>query len=98
VPRRPRALVLKAGAAAALLALAVGVLVGRPAGQRLAKLQQVQQVQQVQQAQGAAPPTDALAQLPVPRRRAALSARLAAALLGVSVLAMAVFRYAAAMA
>jgi len=82
-------LVLKAGAAAALLALAVGVLVGRPAGRRLANLQQ---------ALGAAPGPETLAQLPALRQRAALSARLAAGLLGVSVLAMAVFRYATAMA
>lgn len=86
------ALVLKAGAAAALLALAVGVLVGRPAGQRLAKLQQMQQ------AQGTPPPLETLAQMPALRQRAALSARVAAGLLSVSVLAMAVFRYATAMA
>jgi len=85
------ALVLKAGAAAALLALAVGVLVGRPAGQRLVKLQ-------AQQDQGTAPPPETLAQLSGLRRRAALSARLAAALLSVSVVAMAVFRYATVMA
>lgn len=74
-------LVLKAGAAAALLALAVSVLVHRPAGRRLAQLQQQAQTQAT------------LAQLHSLRQRGALGARLAAGLLGVSVVAMGVFRY-----
>jgi uncharacterized membrane protein len=83
-------LVLKTGAAAALLALAVGLFVGRPAGQRLAQLHQAPQ-------DGAAPSAEGVLQLAALQRRVIVSSRVAAGLLGVSVLAMAVFRYAAAL-
>jgi uncharacterized membrane protein len=84
-------LILKAGAVAALFSFAVGALLGRPAGQRLAKLQQTS-------AGEAAPSTQTLQELASLRRRSALSARLAAGLLGAAVFAMAVFRYASAFA
>jgi uncharacterized membrane protein len=71
-------LVLEVGAAAAVLALLTGALVSRPATLKLSAL-------------GSQP--DMQEQAAALRRRAALSARVAAALLGVSVLAMALFRY-----
>jgi uncharacterized membrane protein len=77
--------VLKFGATAALLSLAVGLLIGRPAGLEVARLHAGRD--------GAAPETiQRLSQL---RTRTVVSARVAAALLAVAVLAMAVFRYAA---
>ncbi len=82
-------MVLKSGAAAALLALAIGLLVARPAGQKLAKLHEGRM-------DGAVPAPNAARQLAALRMRAAVSSRLAAGLLGVAVLAMAVFRYASA--
>jgi len=82
--------VLKAGAAAALLAAAVGVLVSRPAGRKLLQLSQ-------QAAQAGAATSDWARQLAALRMRAAVSARVAAALLGVTVLAMGTFRYASAL-
>ncbi|HWY72986.1 MAG TPA: hypothetical protein VNW98_05050 [Burkholderiaceae bacterium] len=81
--------VLKAGAAAALLAAALGVLVSRPAGRKLQQLGQA--------AQAAAATSDSARQLAALRMRAAVSARVAAALLGVTVLAMGTFRYASAL-
>lgn len=84
-------LVLKAGAVASLLALALGLLVGRPAGLGMARLQQ-------QLPAGTPPTAELLRQIAALRLRATLSARFAAGLLGAGVLAMAVFRYAAAMA
>ena len=84
-------MVLKTGAVAALLSLAVGVLVGRPAGLQLAKLSE-------QKSPTAVPAPDVLQQLSALRKRAVLSSRLTAALLGIAVLSMAVFRYAQTMA
>jgi uncharacterized membrane protein len=81
--------VLKTGAAAALAAAAVGALFSRPAGRKLMQLNQ-------ESAQAGAASSDAIRQLATLRMRAAVSARVAAALLGVAVLAMATFRYAAA--
>jgi uncharacterized membrane protein len=82
-------LILMSGAAAALLSMAVGALVGRPAGQRLAKLHDARP-------DGAAPSPEAIREQARLRARATLSARVAAGLLGLAVLAMAVFRYASA--
>jgi uncharacterized membrane protein len=83
--------VLKTGALAALLALAVGFLAARPAGQRIAKLQETQ-------SSGTPPSPEALREIASLRRRAALSARVTAGLLALAVLAMGVFRYATALA
>ena len=83
-------LVLRAGAIAALLSLAVGFVVARPAGLELEKLNR-----QSLPASAASP--DVLQQMSGLGRRTVLSSRLAAALLGVAVLSMAVFRYAGAM-
>jgi len=80
-------LVLKCGAIAALLSLAVGLLLGRPAGIALGKLDE-------QRSTTTAPAPSLLEQMAKLRRRAALSSRAAAALLGIAVLSMAVFRYA----
>jgi uncharacterized membrane protein len=81
-------LVLKSGATAALLALAVGLLISRPAGLGIARLHA--------SLDGTALSQEAVQQLSRLRTRTVLSARVAAALLAFSVLAMAVFRYAAA--
>jgi hypothetical protein len=81
-------LVLKSGATAALLALAVGLLIGRPAGLEVARLHAGHN--------GTAPSQEAIQRLSRLRTRTVASARVTAALLAVSVLAMAVFRYAAA--
>jgi uncharacterized membrane protein len=75
---------LKVGAATALLSLLTGLLVSRPAGIKLAALSQG--------GEGAAQP-DLAERTAALRRRAMLSARIAGALLGVSVLSMALFRY-----
>ena len=83
-------LVLKTGAIAALLSLAIGFLLGRPTGLKLANLNQ-------QSSPAAAPSPVMLQQMPGLLRRAVLSSRLTAALLGIAVLSMAVFRYAGAM-
>lgn len=76
--------VLKAGAIAALLSFAVGVFVGRPNGLKLAKL-------------SAEHPTAAdpgvQQQMATLGRRVALSSHFTIALLGLAVLAMALFRY-----
>ncbi len=82
-------LILKSGAAAALLSLAVGLLIARPAGQTLEKLYDAR-------LDGAASSSEASRQLAALRLRVALGSRVAAGLLGAAVLAMAVFRYAAA--
>ena len=79
--------VLKVGALAALLSLAVGFLIGRPTGQKLARLSE-------QQSLAAAPPADVLQRMSGLRLRAELSSRFTAALLGLAVLSMAGFRYA----
>ncbi|HEX7916959.1 hypothetical protein, partial [Rudaea sp.] len=81
--------VLKTGALAAILSIGVGVLLGRPAGIELGRLQQTF-------VPGAAPDQDTLRRIDTLRRRQVLGARLAAGLLGVAVLAMATFRYATA--
>jgi uncharacterized membrane protein len=81
-------LVLKSGATAALLSLAVGLLIGRPAGIEVARLHAGRD--------GAVPSQETIQRLSQLRTRTVVSARVAAALLAVSVLAMAVFRYAAA--
>jgi uncharacterized membrane protein len=80
-------LVLKVGAVSALLSLAIGFLIGRPTGQKLARLSE-------QQSLAATPPADVLQRVSGLRRRAELSSRLTAALLGLAVLSMAGFRYA----
>jgi uncharacterized membrane protein len=83
--------VLKTGAVAALLSLAVGIFFGRPAGAKLAKMQEDGQM--------SAPPSaeqrEAMASL---RTRAVVSSRVAVGLLMLAVLSMAVFRYAQAFA
>jgi uncharacterized membrane protein len=80
-------IVLATGAAAAVLSFLVGVLIGRPAGMRLAKLQ------------GAASKSAAdLTQLASLGRRASVSSRVSGILLGLAVLSMALFRYAPALA
>jgi uncharacterized membrane protein len=76
--------VLAAGAVSALLALGVGLLVGRPTGRKLGQLQQSNDA-------AAASEIDKL------RRRATLVSRATAGLLGLSVIAMATFRFASAM-
>lgn len=83
-------MVLKTGAVAALLSLAVGLLVGRPIGLKLAKLSE-------RSLPTAAPSAEVLQQISVLHRRGALSSRLTAAFLGIAVLSMAVFRYAQAL-
>jgi hypothetical protein len=80
-------LVLKSGATAALLSLAVGLLIGRPAGRELARLHASRD--------DTALSRGTIQQLSRLRTRTVVSARVAAALLAVAVLAMAVFRYAA---
>lgn len=85
------ALVLKTGAVAAVLSFVVGVVVGRPAGLQLAKLSE-------QKSPTAAPAPEVLQRLSALQKRAILSSRLTAALLGITVLSMAVFRYAQTMA
>ncbi len=82
------ALVLKTGAIAALLSIAVGFFFARPAGIELGRLQQA--------AAEGPPPPETLRRIETLRRRQITGARLAAALVGVAVLAMAVFRYATA--
>jgi uncharacterized membrane protein len=84
------AAVLKAGALAALLSIAVGVAVARPAGIELGRLQQTL-------AEGAAPTPETQGRLAQLRQRQMLSLRVAASLLGLAVLAMAVFRYVSAL-
>jgi uncharacterized membrane protein len=83
-------IVLKTGAAAAVLAAVVGALFNRTAGRKLRQLHQAS-------APKAMNSPDMGRQLAALRMRAALSARVAAALLGVAVLAMATFRYASAL-
>lgn len=81
-------LVLKVGGVTALLSLITGLMVSRPAGEKLAELSK---------SIGDSAPSDLLERIAALRRRATLSARLVAILLGVSVLSMAVFRYVAAL-
>jgi uncharacterized membrane protein len=77
-------MVLGTGAAAGVLSLLVGVLIGRPAGLRLSQLQMN-------------PAGADKAQLASLQRRAAVSSRVAGILLGLAVLSMAAFRYAGAL-
>jgi uncharacterized membrane protein len=79
--------VLGVGALAAILSLLVGFFVGRPARVKLSELNE-------QHALAATPPADLPQGISRVRLRALVSARLAAALLGVAVLSMASFRYA----
>jgi uncharacterized membrane protein len=79
--------VLKVGAVAAFLSLVTGFLIGRPTGQKLARLSE-------QQSLATAPSADVLRRMSGLRLRAELSSRFTAALLGLAVLAMAGFRYA----
>lgn len=84
-------LVLRAGALAALLALAAGQ-VSRRTGQRL------RQLNEAQASAGAAPPSPNVPdQMATLNHRAVLSSRVAAVLIGLALLAMAVFRYAPAL-
>ena len=79
--------VLGVGAAAALLAFVVGLAVNKPAGGKLVRLQ-------------ASPPADAAERqrlVAALQSRIRLGTRLVAALVGISVLCMAVFRYAGAL-
>jgi uncharacterized membrane protein len=80
-------LVLKVGAIAALLSLVIGLLIARPTGRKLASLSE-------QHSLAAAPPAEVLQKMSGLRRRAVLSSRFTAALLGLAVLSMAGFRYA----
>lgn len=80
-------MVLGLGAAAAVLSLLVGALIGRPAATRLSKLQSEANASEA-----------TIAQVATLRRRAALSSRVAGLLLGLAVVAMAAFRYAPAIA
>jgi hypothetical protein len=82
-------LVLKVGAVAALLSLVIGFLVARPTGRKLASLSE-------QHSLAAAPAAEVLQKMSGLRRRAVLSSRFTAALLGLAVLSMAGFRYAGA--
>ncbi len=82
--------VLKAGALAAILSFTVGFFIGRPTGIKLAELGEQQQ-------KSGAPSAELAQQLTSLRARSAVSAKFTAALLGLAVLAMALFRYAAAM-
>lgn len=82
--RSASGMVLQAGAVAAVLSFFVGFFVGRPAGQKL--------VQLVEQ-QSSIPSSAELAQRASLQKRAAISSKLTAALLGLAVLAMALFRY-----
>ena len=83
-------LVLKAGAVSALLSIAVGVILARPAGIELGRLQQAL-------AEGAAPTAETQSRIAQLRQRQMISLRVAAGLLGLAVLAMAVFRYVSAL-
>lgn len=85
------ALVLKTGALAAILSIGVGILLGRPAGIELGRLQQAL-------VPGTAADQDTLRRIDMLRRRQVIGVRLAAGLLGIAVLAMATFRYATAVA
>lgn len=81
-------MVLGTGAAAGVLSLLVGVLIGRPAGMRLSELQM----------QASSNPSGVdKAQLATLQRKAALSSRVAGILLALAVLSMAAFRYAGAL-
>jgi uncharacterized membrane protein len=81
-------LVLGTGAAAGVLSLLVGALIGRPAGMRLSELQM----------QASSNPSSVnTVQLASLQRRAAVSSRIAGILLGLAVLSMAAFRYAGAL-
>jgi len=77
-------LVLKVGAVTALLALLTGLFVIRPASNKLAALGR---------STGGTMQPDTETQLAALRSRVASSARIAALLLGVTVLSMALFRY-----
>lgn len=84
--RSVNGIVLMTGAVAALLSFAVGFFIGRPAGLKLSELSE-------QQAKSATPSAELAEQVAALRRRSAVSAKFTAALLGLAVLAMALFRY-----
>lgn len=79
-------IVLMTGAVAALLSFVVGFFIGRPAGLKLSALSE-------QQAKSGAPSAELAEQVAALSRRSAVSAKFTAALLGLAVLAMALFRY-----
>lgn len=83
-------IVLKTGAVAAVLAAVVGAVFGRTAGRKLLQLHQASSPQAMNS-------PDRTRQLAALRMRAIVSARAAAVLLGVTVVAMATFRYASAL-
>jgi uncharacterized membrane protein len=81
-------MVLQMGALAAVLSFFVGFLVGRPAGQKLLQLVEKQ---------SSTPSAAELAERETLRKRAAISSVVTALLLALAVLAMATFRYVAAL-
>jgi uncharacterized membrane protein len=83
----PSGLVLRAGALAAVLAFAVG-LVSRGTGRRLAALSETRSGKRA-----AAPAAVEALEMASLHRRMALSSRVTAAFLGLAVLSMALFRY-----
>ncbi len=83
-------LVLDAGTVAALIALAVGFLVGRPAALALAKIRD-------SGVQGDPLPAEKLRAMVSLRLRAAVATRVATGLFVCAIIAMSVFRYAAAL-
>ena len=85
--RSASGIVLGVGALAAIMSLLVGFFIGRPARVKLSDLSERHSL-------AATPPADVLEGISRVRVRALVSARLAAALLGVAVLSMASFRYA----
>lgn len=80
--------VLSLGALAALVAFAIGMTVQRPATLKIAMI-----VDQIQATGGGAPTPDQSAQIAALQQRAVLSLRWIAALLAVTVVCMAIFRY-----
>jgi uncharacterized membrane protein len=86
--RSASGMVLQTGAVAAVLSFFVGFLVGRPAGRKLLQLNEQQT---------STPSAAELAERETLRKRAAISSTLTAILLAIAVLAMATFRYVAAL-
>lgn len=82
-------LVLKTGAVAALIALVIGLVVGRPTGLKLATLSE--------SAANGKPSADVISQMAALGNRTLLTSRIVAVLLVLSVLSMAAFRYASAL-
>ncbi|HEY6619609.1 MAG TPA: hypothetical protein VIY68_08700 [Steroidobacteraceae bacterium] len=88
--RSAAGLVLKVGAIAALLSLVSGFFFARPTSLKLARLSE-------QHSLAGVPPTDESRKMSAIRLRATLGSCFTAALLGLAVLSMASFRYAAGM-